>query len=254
MSTTTTAAATTKLLCPECRRENESERIYCHDCGTRLDRTAVRVKKEPIQDTHKRVKQMFDPQRAKMRALLIAGTKMILGAGLLALVLDMVLPPQVPPPIKSQMLISGLRFDLDNMSKKHIPATKQISEDDANGYALSALKPKQAALDKPLLEFKRALIAFHEGRLSFTVERSVSGYWPVYTRLNIAPELKDGHLLGKIEGGYIGRLPIHPKLAKHMSVLFGDVAAVLDNDVKVISKLGAVELHEKSVTLNALAP
>jgi predicted amidophosphoribosyltransferase len=60
--TTTTTTSTPKLFCPECRRENEPERIYCHDCGTRLDRSAAaRSKKEPIQDTHKRVKRMFDP-------------------------------------------------------------------------------------------------------------------------------------------------------------------------------------------------
>src|SRR5437764_15002861 len=29
-----------KLICPECRRENEPKRIYCHDCGARPDQTA----------------------------------------------------------------------------------------------------------------------------------------------------------------------------------------------------------------------
>src|SRR5436305_14599718 len=96
MTTTTTAATTTKLLCPECQRENESERIYCHECGTRLDRAAVRIKKEPIQDTHKRVKRMFDPQRAKIRALGMSLGRVIVGAGVAALLLDMVLPPDIP--------------------------------------------------------------------------------------------------------------------------------------------------------------
>ena len=30
-----------KLVCPECQRQNEPERIYCHDCGARLDRSAL---------------------------------------------------------------------------------------------------------------------------------------------------------------------------------------------------------------------
>src|SRR5436305_15033329 len=111
MTTTTTAATTTKLLCPECRRENEPERIYCHACGTRLDRAAVRFKKEPIQDTHNRVKRMFDPQRAKIYAFLRGFGRVIFGAGLVALLLDMVLPPDVPPKTKNEVLVSGLRFD-----------------------------------------------------------------------------------------------------------------------------------------------
>src|SRR6516225_2034765 len=30
-----------QLTCPDCQRENEAERIYCHDCGARLDRSAL---------------------------------------------------------------------------------------------------------------------------------------------------------------------------------------------------------------------
>lgn len=255
MTTTTTPAKTsTKVLCPECRRENEPERVYCHDCGTRLDRSAVLVKKEPIEDTHKRVKRMFDPQRAKMRALAVSVTKMLLGAGLLAVVVDMFLPPDVPPPSKNQLLISSLRIDLEGMTTKGQPAQKQVSEEEANGFIASALKTKQTALDKPLLTFKRAVVSIREGRGAITTERQVSGYWPVYTSCSFAPVLKDGKLLGKIQGGHIGRLPIHPKLAQHMGVLFGDVIAVLDRDFKLISKLGAIELHDKSVTLRAPTP
>src|SRR3954467_8578399 len=115
---TTTTAAATKLLCPECRRENESERVYCHECGTRLDRSAVRIKKEPIDDTRKRVKRMFDPQRAKIRALFFATIKLVLAAAVVAVLVDIFLPPDVPPPSKNQMLVSTLRFDLENMATK----------------------------------------------------------------------------------------------------------------------------------------
>src|SRR5207248_2542951 len=34
-------ATPVQLTCPECRRDNEAERIYCHDCGARLDRSAL---------------------------------------------------------------------------------------------------------------------------------------------------------------------------------------------------------------------
>ena len=37
---------TATIICPDCRNENEFERIYCHDCGAKLDRS--RVKKEAI--------------------------------------------------------------------------------------------------------------------------------------------------------------------------------------------------------------
>src|SRR6185295_17555753 len=132
--TTTTTTSTTKLLCPECQHENESERVYCHDCGTRLDRSKVRVKKEPIQDTHKRVKRMFDPTRAKIRALAMSLVRVLFGAGLVALLLDMVLPPDIPPAPKKETLVSGLRFDLESMTTKHQPPQIEVTEDLANGF------------------------------------------------------------------------------------------------------------------------
>jgi len=54
-----------KLVCPECRRENEPERIYCHDCGARLDRSSLAKEKSKEEDpkaTQKRLKAMLDPQ------------------------------------------------------------------------------------------------------------------------------------------------------------------------------------------------
>ena len=70
----------TKLVCPECRHENEPERVYCHSCGAKLDRSAVTVRKEPVKDTRQRVRKMFDPQRARIRFLFFKTSKLILGA------------------------------------------------------------------------------------------------------------------------------------------------------------------------------
>lgn len=251
---TTTSTSATKLLCPECRRENEPERIYCHECGTRLDRSAVRIKKEPIDDTRKRVKRMFDPQRARIRAWSILTIKLLLGAAALAVVLDVILPPDLPQPSKNQLMVSTLRFDIESMTMKRTPLRKEVSEEEANAFVASALRPKQSALDKPFLPFKRALVALHPQRLSFTTERSLNGLWSVYTNCLCSPQLKDGRLSAKIEGGHIGRLPIHPKLARYMGVLFSDVWSALDREAKLISKLGAIDVQEKNVTLMALTP
>src|SRR3954454_16128483 len=88
-----------KLICPECRRENEPERIYCHDCGARLDRTALAKaapKGEDVKETQKRLRTMLDPRRAKMRLLFFQTSKMILGALATAAIIQMILPPDVP--------------------------------------------------------------------------------------------------------------------------------------------------------------
>jgi len=249
-TTTTSTISTTKLLCPECQHENEPERIYCHDCGTRLDRSKVRVKKEPIQDTHKRVKRMFDPTRAKLKAIGKSLVRVMFGAGLVALLLDMVLPPELPTP-KKDALVSGLRFDLETMATKRQPPRLEVTEDQANGFMASAIKSKHLALDKPMLEFRRALVAIHEQRCDFTTERAFMGYWSLYMTCLYHPELKDGHVSVKITGACIGRLPIYPKPAQKMGPLFSDALGTIGNDLKHVSQLGSVELHEKRAVLTA---
>src|SRR6185369_9647235 len=93
-----------QLVCPECRRDNEPERIYCHDCGARLDRTALAKaapKGEDVKETQRRLKSMLDPGRVKMRLMFFKVSKIILGAFATAALVQMLLPPDVPPPAKS---------------------------------------------------------------------------------------------------------------------------------------------------------
>ena len=85
----------TKLICPECRKENEAERIYCHECGAKLDRSKV-ISSKPADarvKEQKRVRNMFDARRAKIRLLFFKLAKSILGAFAAAVVVSMFLPP-----------------------------------------------------------------------------------------------------------------------------------------------------------------
>ncbi|MEY2525504.1 MAG: hypothetical protein QOE73_275, partial [Verrucomicrobiota bacterium] len=148
----------TKLICPECRRENEPERIYCHDCGARLDRAkadpTVKAADKRAQE-RERVRHMFDPHRAKMRLLFFKMSKVILGACITALVALIVLPPDVPPPPKESLSLSQIGLDLENAITTHRTTPLQYTEDHVNEYLGQMLKSKQKALDKSVLKFKR---------------------------------------------------------------------------------------------------
>ena len=105
----------TKLLCPECRRENEPERIYCHDCGAKLDRSKV-ISAKPADERvkeRKRVRNMFDARRAKMRLLFFKVSKLILYACAAAAVIQMILPPDVPPPNKETQSLSQIGLEIE---------------------------------------------------------------------------------------------------------------------------------------------
>jgi hypothetical protein len=239
---------TTAVVCTECRHENESERVYCHSCGARLDRSAIKTQKEPPDDAKKRVKRMFNPQRDQMRALFFKMSKVLLGACGVAALVEMALPPDVPAPSKAIIIGSQIRLDLENAAIRHQPSQLQYTDEQITSFLGYALKPKQKALDQPLLDFNRAIVAFREGECDITAQRSLFGY-PLYTTIYIAPAIDGGKMVTASKGGRIGRLPIHPQVAQFMSVLFLDVSKALERELKLVSKLGTIQFHDKTVLL-----
>ena len=239
-----------KLVCPECRRENEPERIYCHDCGARLDRTAlakIAPKGENAKETQRRLRTMLDPQRVKMRLMFFKVSKLILGACATAAVVQMVLPPDVPARVKSGEFPPQINLDLENAAMNHGAAPLRYTEAQVNAYLGGALKSKQAALSK-VLQFERALVNFDENVCRITAERSLFGF-SVYTATSCNVVLENGTLKTSNNGGSIGRMPIHPAVMKYADPLFGDLWAALEREKKSVSKMAAIEFHPQAVVL-----
>jgi hypothetical protein len=239
-----------KLICPECRRENEAERIYCHDCGARLDRSALAKevpKGEDVKDTQRRLKSMLDPGRAKMRLMFFKVSKVILGALVLAGLIQMILPPDLPPRPKTGEFPPQINLDIENAAMNHGAAPLQYTETQVNAYLGSALKSKQAALSK-VLQFERAIVTFDETVCRVTAERSLYGF-SVFTSTSAKVTLQNGTLAATNNGGSIGRLPIHPVIMRYAEPLFADLWAALDRERKAVAKMNAIELHPQLVVL-----
>jgi len=238
------------VACPECRRENEIERIYCHDCGARLERKAIPKSVSPKEDTHSRVKKLFDSRGPKMRALFFKISKLVLGACGSAALVVMALPPELPAEGKNNPLLQTptIGFDLERVLARHEPTQVKYTEEQTNLFLTYNLKSKKKTLDKPLLEFKRAVASFHEGTASVTMERAIFGY-SVFTTIDFAPQSKGGKADIKPTGGHIGRMPVHPELARYMNYLFLDLWAALERERKLASRLTSAEFHDKSVFL-----
>ena len=235
-----------KLVCPECRRENEPERIYCHDCGARLDRSSLAKAKSTVeepQDTQRRLRSMFHPKGVVLRRRFFQGSKLILGALAVAALFQMFRAPDVPERTESIDLASQINLDLENAAMGGAPL--RYSEEQVNAYLAYTLKSKQKALSK-YLQFERALVAFEESICRVTTERSLLGY-SIFTTTAFAPRLENGQLSARNVGGSIGHLAIHPALMQYGGILFADLRAALERDRKSIVKLGAIELHPKSI-------
>jgi hypothetical protein len=239
-----------KLVCPECRRENEPERIYCHDCGARLDRSAlakVAPKGEDAKATQRRLRALLDPQRAKIRLMFFKISKLILGACALAVLIQLLLPADVPARVKDAELPPQIGFDLENAIETHGGAPLSYTEAQVTAYLGNALRSKQAALSK-ILQFERAVVNFDESSCRITVERSLFGY-SIFTATSNVVTLQDGKLTASNNGGSIGRLRIHPAIMKLADPIFGDVWTALEREKKLVMKMGSIAFHPQTVVL-----
>jgi hypothetical protein len=239
-----------KLICPECRRENEAERIYCHDCGARLDRSAlakIAPKGEDAKETQRRLRTMLDPQRAKMRQMFFKISKLVLGAFLAAAIIQMIVPPDAPDRPKSGEFPPQINLDIENAAMNRNSPPLQYTEAQVNAYLVSALKSKQGALSK-LLQFERAFVNFDENVCRVTAQRSLFGF-SVYTMTSSKVTLENGTLKAANNGGRIGRLRIHPLLMKYSDPIFSDLWSALDRERKAIAKMNAIEFHPQAVVL-----
>jgi hypothetical protein len=243
----TTTKPSVKLICPECQRPNEPERIYCHDCGAKLDRSSLAKVAPKIEDpkqTQKRLKQLVDPGRLRLRLMFFQVSKLLLGACLLAGLIEMFLPPENLPEKQKNVELQQLNLELEKAVQSHPPTAVQFNETQVNAFLINIAKSKQAFLNK-YLQFERAIVNFDEGVCQITIERSFMGYSVYYS---ISYKLENG-LTPITNAGTIGRLPIHPKLMQYSDFLFKDLWAALDSEKKLVLKMGGIAFHPKTMTL-----
>ena len=247
-----------QLVCPECRHENEAERVYCHNCGAKLNRTAPATVPGKTDDaetvaTRERLRRMMDQRGVKARHLIFNIAKLVLGACLFAALIQMFLAPDLPATGKDLELGPQIGLDLENAIMQHRGAQLTYQQDQVNSYLANVLKRKKTSLlDKPFLEFRRGVAQFDEGVFRMTAERSIFGC-SLYTSAFYRASVQNGKAAGRCEGGMIGRMPIHPQLMRYADFLLGDVWKALEQDEKQVAKFTAIEFHPKTVVLTAPA-
>jgi hypothetical protein len=245
-------ATPVQLTCPECRRDNEAERIYCHDCGARLDRSTLAGfktgKKETSEELHKRMRGMFSQRGVRARLLFFKIAKVILLAGATAAAVVILIPPDVPPAVKFEGFPPQINLSLETLTESRQPQSMQFSEEGVNAYLASALKRKKEKLNHPLIDFERAIVAFTEGNCRVTIERSIFGY-SIFSSGDYAVQVAGGNVTASPRSGAIGRMPIDPSVMPYAGFLFSDAVAAMDREHKLLNKVGSIQLRDKEIAV-----
>ena len=242
----------TKLVCPDCQHENEVERIYCHNCGSRLDRSAVKKEitatEESTEVTQRRLQHMFSPTRGRTKRMVAQAIKLILGACCLAALIQMLLPPDLPEQSKSDSLTPMISMDLLSALQAHNPPRLTYSGEQVNAYLAAAIKRKNSPAKESFFPIQRLSVQFNEGTCSINMTRSFLGL-PISEGATYGVATGEGTIAAAYTSGYVGRMPIHPQLMRACGPIFQKAWETLDRERQQIAKLAGLEFHSDSVTL-----
>jgi hypothetical protein len=228
-----------KLICAQCGYENEPERVYCHNCGTKLDRSVLprdtQTQQETLAETRRRIRKMTRP--GQFAPFLKSIFKTLFWAAVVAAILLLIRPP-VNLPTREQeagaRIISG---EIDAAIDAPQSVTLQATGADISQHVRTRVKNVNPV---PFGKFKRSFTALEEGKIIFGVEQDLFGY-PMFTTVEYRPEVVDGKLVTEKTGLYIGRLGIPPQITAFDS-LFNKFWAGLKREQKLLDKTKAVTI------------
>ena len=211
------------LVCAQCGYANEGERVYCHNCGTKLDRTllpSLNKPEEPLDKKRKRIKKIVTPNRGFFAGAGKAFLYTMLASILVAMLILVAMPPDdIPAAPNADDLPDSPTMELDNDLSGNAPVPIQWKQDALNAYLATKTKGAGNGMLGDSVKLVRAFVNLDEDRLRFTADQTVFGHH-IYSTVYYKLEISGGKLQSTVKGGNFGRLQIHPNMMKNLTAVF----------------------------------
>lgn len=243
----------TMLVCKQCNFENEPERVYCHNCGAKLDRSLLppeATKREDPVIVQERVRKMVSPRRGMgLRGIKHLVFSLSLAA-LFALLAVMARTPEGVPVVNPDAVLDAPPITDDMEAQQQVPGAHRMAytENQANAFLGFCVRGKEGAVSNFALKFERVFVHFEEGSCAITTEHSLFGY-PLYATTIHSIGIQNGSLVSENLGGGFGRLAVPAKAMKYLDIIFSPVWNLLDHDQRLLSQMQAVNFHKESVEM-----
>ncbi len=235
------------LTCPQCGFENEPERVYCHNCGTKLDRSLLpkdtTTPEETIAATRKRVRKMTHPGNTMME--IKTGFSTLVWAALVAAIYLLLSPPSRPPLSREKEVGANLISVLiDDALEAPTASVLQFTEADISQHMRN--RAKKAGVI-PFIDFKRSYALLADGKITVGVEQDAYGL-PIYASVEYRFEM-DGGMLKPIKvGQYFGRLGIDPRIPK-VDAIFQPLWNALKREKPLLDRVQAISITKNGVAI-----
>jgi hypothetical protein len=238
------------LECSKCGFNNELGRIFCHQCGAKLDVDKIK----PPTPGAKMRRRAVAGARKTVRVVIELG----IAIGLIAIIILICLVPEVPPvkPTNAEMVAADTkRLDLQQLVHGTKPGSLEVTDGELNAFlnTIGMDKPKGSGLTLvPVTiraEFTNGAVKLgYVGELQLGTAVHKQLYLGLAGRLSI----EGGEAKFRPTGAWLGRLPIHPKLVEWTGLFqnyFSGLFRKQDAEKQALDKLSSIALTDGHAVL-----
>lgn len=242
------------LVCKQCGYVNEGERVYCHGCGVKLDRdviAAVEKKAPSLEQKRREVQKIMSPRRGMFGRIGNNALRTAIIAALVASVLCAIHAPEgaVAPDAKKELTDTPpLHEMLEGFMLMPASQRRALGQKDINTYLRNERFRKVPSWFTDAIPLQRVYVTLEEGSARLTVGGTLLGY-PLYAGWTGYFQPGNGGLSAVCTGGFIGRLPVHPKLAQLALPALPLVVSSAERDWKLIQRLRSVQFSNERAIL-----
>ena len=246
--------ATTTILCKQCNFENEPERVYCHNCGAKLDRTLLPIeairRDDPVV-VQERVRKMMSPKRGSAKRVFKNLALTLLISVALAAFVQIVRPPRDIPNISQDAVMSApaIRDDMENVTQQ--PSARRLAypEDQVNAFLQYAVRSKDESFFGIPLKFERVFLHLEEGSCRITTQQSIFGF-PIYAADTYAVSIDGGKVVPRNLGGAFGRLSLPGSFMNLINpLIFGSLWSVFGPEQKLLARMQSITFHKAALEI-----
>lgn len=247
------ATPTTTLLCRQCNFENEPERVYCHNCGAKLDRSLLppeATKREDPVVVQERLRKMTNPRRGAGKRMFKHLVASIVVAAALAFVFQAGRPPDGIPNLSQDAVYGAPMINDDLDGSLETPGAHRLAYtgDQVNAFLQYSVRGKEQSYLGIPVKFERMFVHFEEGTCRVYVQQSLFGY-SLYANAVYAVQLQGGKIVSKNLGGGLGRVALPAFMGKGITLALTPVWTATERNQKLVARMASIAFHKDAVEI-----
>lgn len=241
------------IKCGACGHENDETRVFCQNCGGRLERTETaqttpKITPVPVKRAAKRTGP--SPLAAIGQFLKGVVAMAILGALIAVFVQFGRTPDGLPAPVvANDAAATQLWEGVKTFASSNFQRTLDVKEDQVNNYLSARIAAADSSGGAASAQFNRAFVVLADGTFRFYVERKYMGL-SVYFWAEYQPLAGGEGATALLKGGGIGRMPIHPLIFPIVqSRVIAPIYTAMPDTMEVLGKANQVVIEPGLVRL-----